>query len=724
MEVKLRDRSAMVHVVDSNEQVRHVIVASLRSFGFQNINQSSDISCIFDSLAVGQPMPDWIISALLPGDPVTAMHIMEFIIKVPSFHSCRVSLFIEPTEDYCLRNACELGLLSWHTKQGGATKINLHLKMLLQSLAASDWDSTQVSAQYLRSHLAASNSHEEIERLNKTLLMHYPNNARLMLTYAQGLIAAGKKSQGLMVATQARSMDEGIASDVALLLETMANSEIEGVAQVTFATLYNLDNCIIIDSDESVRNHLTEILTELGVLLIQGYSDGESAWTALENMENIPGLVIQEWKIPKLSGAAILQRFRDHPKLRTIPVIVYSSVVSPKDRVLLREIGVSDIIAKPLSKRLLNQTLKSVIEQEFTSDESETLERKIRQELEAQNLTRAAPLLKQYLEISDTPIASKMLLEAEFLYYEGKYSRSKTLAVQALSLGGESLAIISLLGKTLLKLKEYDLARKFLDKAATLSPNNIDRLCLLAEANLHTGNLGAAEVAVGNAKCVDSESRAVKEAEAKIAFTKGDAAETKKILSKLRTGKGLFAFSNNQAVALASQGKFDEALALYHRALDSLPEEDITLAAMVRYNMALSHARLGNASETKRLLELVGKMEESPLSRKIASLRTRAVAAITSGKPLVLQLTGSGDLACTTTGINDAGSINASAEEDEFFPMRDPALPLADGSRAGHLCCHLIFQNLLGLDPQVRDMLARRAKILDAAILKGQKAKP
>ena len=90
MEVKLRDRSAMVHVVDSNEQVRHVIVASLRSFGFQNINQSSDISCIFDSLAVGQPMPDWIISALLPGDPVTAMHIMEFIIKVPKIGRAHV----------------------------------------------------------------------------------------------------------------------------------------------------------------------------------------------------------------------------------------------------------------------------------------------------------------------------------------------------------------------------------------------------------------------------------------------------------------------------------------------------------------------------------------------------------------------------------------------------------------------------------------------------------
>jgi CheY-like chemotaxis protein len=57
--------------------------------------------------------------------------------------------------------------------------------------------------------------------------------------------------------------------------------------------------------------------------------DGEQAVRILfaDEQENtlLPEIILLDWKLPKLSGNEVLQRLKEHPTLRRIPVLVFST---------------------------------------------------------------------------------------------------------------------------------------------------------------------------------------------------------------------------------------------------------------------------------------------------------------------------------------------------------------------------------------------------------------
>src|ERR1700676_1012922 len=59
--------------------------------------------------------------------------------------------------------------------------------------------------------------------------------------------------------------------------------------------------------------------------------DGEQAvrilFTEEEESAPLPDLVLLDWNLPKLSGNEVLRRLKEHPKLRRIPVLVFSSSI-------------------------------------------------------------------------------------------------------------------------------------------------------------------------------------------------------------------------------------------------------------------------------------------------------------------------------------------------------------------------------------------------------------
>jgi CheY-like chemotaxis protein len=63
--------------------------------------------------------------------------------------------------------------------------------------------------------------------------------------------------------------------------------------------------------------------------------DGEQAVSVLfaEEAESapLPDLVLLDWSLPKVSGSEVLQRLKEHPRLRRIPVLVVSSSEADTD---------------------------------------------------------------------------------------------------------------------------------------------------------------------------------------------------------------------------------------------------------------------------------------------------------------------------------------------------------------------------------------------------------
>lgn len=45
----------------------------------------------------------------------------------------------------------------------------------------------------------------------------------------------------------------------------------------------------------------------------------------------LPDLILLDWNLPKVTGSEVLRRLKDHPKLRRIPVLVFSSSEADED---------------------------------------------------------------------------------------------------------------------------------------------------------------------------------------------------------------------------------------------------------------------------------------------------------------------------------------------------------------------------------------------------------
>jgi CheY-like chemotaxis protein len=62
--------------------------------------------------------------------------------------------------------------------------------------------------------------------------------------------------------------------------------------------------------------------------------DGEEALRLLfdeEYKDSLPDLILLDWNLPRIGGEEVLTRAKEHPKLRKIPILIFSSSESDDD---------------------------------------------------------------------------------------------------------------------------------------------------------------------------------------------------------------------------------------------------------------------------------------------------------------------------------------------------------------------------------------------------------
>ena len=80
--------------------------------------------------------------------------------------------------------------------------------------------------------------------------------------------------------------------------------------------------------------------------------DGEEALHMLFNEEQdslpLPDLILLDWNLPRVSGDEVLRRLKDDPKLRRIPVLVFSSSSDDRDIHAAYDAHANGYITKPM----------------------------------------------------------------------------------------------------------------------------------------------------------------------------------------------------------------------------------------------------------------------------------------------------------------------------------------------------------------------------------------
>jgi two-component system response regulator len=78
--------------------------------------------------------------------------------------------------------------------------------------------------------------------------------------------------------------------------------------------------------------------------------DGVEALALLHRDSNAlsPCVVLLDLKLPKLDGLGVLKRIREHPRTRTLPVVVLTSSAEDSDILATYDLGANSYVRKPV----------------------------------------------------------------------------------------------------------------------------------------------------------------------------------------------------------------------------------------------------------------------------------------------------------------------------------------------------------------------------------------
>ncbi|HYY62748.1 MAG TPA: response regulator [Burkholderiales bacterium] len=102
---------------------------------------------------------------------------------------------------------------------------------------------------------------------------------------------------------------------------------------------------LVVDDSRFVRTKLKHIVN--GVVAVREEADGEAAWQALQADDTIV-MVFSDIDMPKLNGYGLIERIRrsPQPRIRELPVVVFSGSDDEKVEMRARRAGASEFISK------------------------------------------------------------------------------------------------------------------------------------------------------------------------------------------------------------------------------------------------------------------------------------------------------------------------------------------------------------------------------------------
>ena len=98
---------------------------------------------------------------------------------------------------------------------------------------------------------------------------------------------------------------------------------------------------------------IEEALHKSGYVNVTMFSDGQELWSYLqtfrgaENLKEKVALIITDIEMPQMDGHRLTKLIKDDREFKTIPVIIFSSLITEEMRLKGKELGADDQMSKP-----------------------------------------------------------------------------------------------------------------------------------------------------------------------------------------------------------------------------------------------------------------------------------------------------------------------------------------------------------------------------------------
>jgi CheY-like chemotaxis protein len=120
---------------------------------------------------------------------------------------------------------------------------------------------------------------------------------------------------------------------------------------------------LYIDDDLEDREIFKEAISEIEPSYVCNVAtDGQQGIVALEDFVVMPDFIFVDVNMPVMNGRQFLEKVKSTPRLRSIPVIMYSTTSYSQERAEYFNMGAKDVLVKPNTFHDICQLLKTVIE--------------------------------------------------------------------------------------------------------------------------------------------------------------------------------------------------------------------------------------------------------------------------------------------------------------------------------------------------------------------------
>lgn len=102
---------------------------------------------------------------------------------------------------------------------------------------------------------------------------------------------------------------------------------------------------LVIEDDRILRRFVRRLLELEGYTALEA-ADGDEGLARAH--EEDCDLVLLDIRMPKRDGWSVLEELKKAPKLKDIPVVMWTAVSEPGDESKAREMGASDFLIKPV----------------------------------------------------------------------------------------------------------------------------------------------------------------------------------------------------------------------------------------------------------------------------------------------------------------------------------------------------------------------------------------
>ena len=119
-----------------------------------------------------------------------------------------------------------------------------------------------------------------------------------------------------------------------------------------------MQSILAVDDSPSMRKMVAFTLTGAGYHVVEAV-DGQDAYEKAQNQEF--NLVLADQNMPRLDGLSLTRKLREHPKFKTIPILILTTESSDEMKQAGRSAGATGWLVKPFDPNRLIEVIRKVI---------------------------------------------------------------------------------------------------------------------------------------------------------------------------------------------------------------------------------------------------------------------------------------------------------------------------------------------------------------------------